>query len=383
MILLTDGFCRDPDTGRRGVAVRPAMIRKLRCQWGGAQPGGGTAPAGGEVELFLLPTNRVAPYGPSAQLDDTVNTGGFSSGYNSSSQTIRCYAHKYSESSEAVDVSHFATGNKIRIVEMDPANPAAPDSWDRIASNVSSNDIVLDSALSSPAFDSGKRYRVIFDDYGDAVTLQRTKCYQADDADGRIVDDRPPFQYGAGGSRLPYSGTAPAVELPPDTASGDGVSLDVGHQQALAYLLENLLRFKMARSSPFLYSDELSGAGATGTYRLVEMCPIHLSYELLANARRSLNVAPMIKSSDGALASIRVSLVPTPPTDNTIDDIDLGNVVNSVVFTTTSTTYSTPTPQPLDITSVKGKNGVAYLLIELNAKARSWGLAYCQESEPA
>jgi hypothetical protein len=382
VVLLTDNFARDPDTGERGVAQRPALVTRHRATWGGRQAGSDRpAPAGGEVDLFLLPGSRVAPYVPCAQVDHTASTGGFVAGYNSTTLALRCVAHAHSESTEALDASHFATGYKVRIIEIDPVDPAAPDSWERTVATVSSNDIVLTASLSSPAWSAAKRYRVIFDDYVDATDAQRAFAFQADDADGKVANLRAPYQYGYGAGSAPYTAIAPddPIELPPTAGYGDGVGLDVGNQAALVRLINNLLDYKTARCSPYLYNDEASGEGATGTYRLIELCPIHLTHEILgATVSRSLYVAPMFRSEDGAGASVRVSLCRSPPTDDTLDDVNRG-VFSEAVFTTTSMTHAIPTPQPLTIGGLKDIEGVAWLLVELTANARCWGLAHVQE----
>jgi len=383
VVLVTDGFARDPDTGLRGVSARPALVVRHRAQWGGAQAGSAApAPAGGEVDLFLLAQNRIAAYVPCAQVDDTAGAGGFSAGYNAGTKTLRCYDHKHSETSEAVDASHFAAGYKVRIVEIDPATAGSPLTWDREVASVSSSDIMLTVALSSPAWDATKHYRIIFDDYGDAVTAQQSKCFQADDADYRIANLRNPFTYGVGGGAAPftYGQAADPIALPPTLSYGDGAPFDVGHQVDLMRLLNNLLDYKCARISPVLHSTELSGAAVTGTWLLCDLCPIQLTEELLtASYRRFLYVAPHMKSSDGTSASVRVSLCRDYPGQDTLNDIDRGAIYGEVTFTTSSTAYATPSAQAINIRNLKGSGGVAWLLVELTAKARSWGLAFCQE----
>ena len=54
------------------------------------------------------------------------------------------------------------TGYKLRIVEIDPANTAAPVEWERTVSTRSGDIVTLTSGLSAPAWDATKKYRAWF-----------------------------------------------------------------------------------------------------------------------------------------------------------------------------------------------------------------------------
>lgn len=381
-VLFSDEFARDPDLGTRGITSRPAIIVAHSYNPGGSQPGAEEpADMHGEVELMLLELQRYGEYVPTAQVDDTAANSGYIDG----TKTLTCYAHKHSESYHAADASYFTAGRKVRIVEIDPADPAAPASWDRVVDTQTGNTIVLTVALSSPAWDTAKRYRVIWDDYPDTIGNQQTFSYQADDADGKIADSRVPFQYAVGFPALTITAytansAADPVELMPTSSYGDGVGLDVGTQAAVARLINNMLDYKTAVSTPYLQNTELSGAAATGTWLLVLVLPISLTQEILTTTvNRVLSVAPHFKSSDGASASVRITLARQFPAPDSVNDIDRGVVIEDVTFTTTSTTYATPAAQDIPIGNLKRADGTAYLLVELTLKARCMGVAKAQE----
>lgn len=377
----SDEYARDPATGARGVQTRYAIVTRHRYSLGGLAPNSDNpAPQGGDADLFVLAVNRVAAYVPSAQVDDTQTNAG----YTDATKTLICYAHKYSESTESVDASNFAAGDKVRIIEIDPSDPAAPDYWDRVIDTVSSNSIALTVALSSPAWDSAKKYRIVFDDYSDAVTAQQLKTFQADATDGMIQDSRAAFEYGIGGGDGVFTRWAATdtIELPANAVYGDGVGRDVGHDVALARLLNNLVMYKTGVSSPCLSNDVLTYmiGGGTSTWCLVQCRPVKLGDDvLLGDCYRNVAVAPWYRSGDGSSATVRVTLSRTPPTSSSYFDVDRGAVIDSTTWTTTSTTWQTGTVTELN-GRVKGGDGTLWVYVEISATAETRGLAHFQET---
>lgn len=381
IVTWTDEYARDPDTGARGVVTRHGIITRHRYSLGGPNVNSDSVdPQGGDVDLFSLDVNRNGAYVPCAQVDDTETNGG----YTDATKTLICYEHKYSRNSEAVDASHFVAGDKVRIVEIDPSDPAAPLQWERTIDSVSSNSIVFTAALALPAWDSAKKYRIVFDDYGDAVTAQQLKTFQADDTDGMITDVRVPYEYVTGWADRNYAlwtGSDP-VELPPNSSYGDGVGLDVGHDIALGRLLNNLQNYKTCVSSPCLNNSVLDSGDLTGigTWACHQVRPVWIGDDRLLNdVYRNIAVAPMFCSSTGASVSARVTISRSPPrgTSSIWVDIDRGNIISSTTFTTTGTTMVTPTAVELDA-RVKNFDGVVWVYLELSSLGQSWGLAHLQ-----
>jgi hypothetical protein len=377
-VLFTDKFARDPDTGLRGVQTRPAIIVMHRWTLGGPDPkGDGISDVNGEVELLLMPLLRVGPYVPSAQLDDTSTN----SGYVIATKIATCYAHKFSESGEAADASYMSVGRKIRFIELDPANPAAPSTFDDTVAAQSGNTVTLTTGFA--AFDNTKKYVMVWDTYGDAIANQQTFSYQADDADGMIFDARAPYQYVSGTNFSAFTANSnDIVDLPPDITFGDAVGLDVATQVSINRLINNLIDYKTAHFEEWLTNGEIAPVKLTGSavYELIECRPINLTGDnLLSTPKRVLTVAPFFRSSDGTSASVRVTLVKQPPGDNTTSDVTRGGVLAEAIFTTTTTTYATATPATLNIGALKDLSGNAFLLVELTLKARFRGLAQAQE----
>jgi hypothetical protein len=392
VVTVSDSFARDPATGLRGIFVRPGLVIRSRYNRGGAQPGNPQGlPPQGEVDVMYSPDGaRFAAFSYAATVDDTVSGGGFSAGYNAGTLTLRCKAHDNSEASEAVDASRFVNGDKIVIIERDPSNPASPLSWSRTVNGTPvGNDIVINSALSAPAFDATKKYRIIYDHFIVQQASQQVLAAQADDADALIENAAPPYQYlhvADDSAFTAYDPTMP-VELIPDAAWGDGKPLDVGHEFALwqsAHVLED---YRTARHAPILFETAFgpSGWSSPFTYKLVAFWPVHLSNEIFE--KRLIAVAPMFRSTTGASASVRVSLCPQPPISSRVDtnnasmfDVERPSTYSEATFTTTSTTLAIPTEQFLQESVKLSFNtttslGLAWVWIEITEFCEIRGLA--------
>ena len=374
--LLTDRYLRSPETGLRynpgtgsgGVLAHPVLVIGSEFDWGG--PGRDT---GGEVELMLLPRSSTAAYCPCAQVDDTA-TG---SGYDDPSKTLTFYEHKHSQSSDDADLAHFAVGNKVRIVEMDPDDPASPLSWDdEIADIPSTTTVELVTGLSG--FDTSKRYRMTPRGYLDA-SGHTDKCFQADDADGLIADSRQAFQLIASTSRqAPDFESADPTDPPArhaDSAYGDGEPLDTGYERDIADLANNLVHYKHKMMAPRPYG--VARSYSSGTWTLVEVIPICVgrqAFQVWQTCR--LYVSPAIRSTSGATAECRITLASFMPTGSTAIDISRTAPYVEQTFTTTSTSFVIPSEEGLDIRHLPlSSSGVGFLYVEVNSVAEYKGLA--------
>jgi hypothetical protein len=385
VVLFNDSFARDPETGTRGIVDRPAMI--VRHMWtpGGLSPGSDTAAAmTGEVELLFTEQNadRIsAAYVPSGDVDDTYNTGDYDAGYDSVTYTLRLDEHAYSHSSESVDATNFPAGYKVLIIERDPLDATAPVMWEREVAGVSGSDITLTAALSSPAWDTSKKYRVLFQEYDTAAAVQKAKAYQADDDDGLILDSGQPFLYGTGTADSTYTaeGADPEIELVPDIAFADGFPRDVGHEVALARQLSNGIDYKSAIQQPLMFNAIVSNVTHSTGYRLVAFWPVFLSYEIPSNSvLRYLTVAPMARSYDGTSTKIKVSLWRSRPNANSLNDLAAyeGLVYSSASWTgITSTSMAVLSPQTLTLNVKHPFSGQAWLVLELGYKCQTYGIS--------
>ena len=403
VVLFTDAFARDPITGTRGITARPAIVTMHKWGFGGAAPGADQPdPMGGEVELFFTdvnPTLQSAKYAPAADVDYTAVTGGYDAGYSTSEVAITCFAHHYSQTvdgeldgspiviEDAYDASHFVAGHKIKIIERDPIDLTAPVIWERIAASQTGNVIVLTAALSSPAWDNTKKYRVVFNDYDVIVSAQQAWVFSASSVDGLIQDTAQPYLYGSGTPAGAYEANiamsaAELVELVPDIIPLDGAGRDVGYEKQIARLADATIDYKTT-SSPVLFNQVLTNTTLLGTttfgFQLVAAVPIFLTWELLSGSvRREISVAPMFRSADGRPVFIRISIYRNAPTASTLDDQSPGTIYDGVVFETTSTTWVIPSPDVL-FAEIKDLFGMCWLQIECSYMCETWGLARFHE----
>ncbi len=392
VLLFSDSFARDPTSGERIISSKPALIVGAHYDWGGGENGVGAPgrrPPSGELDLMLFPQLSLAAYCPSAQVDDTVGSGGFSAGYNSGTNTLRVYAHACSESADAVDRSHFVAGNLIRIVEIDPAVAGSPTVWDRTILSVSGNDITLTSGLSSPAWDPALKYRLFSQPYSVAQTSQQAKTYQADNADRLIENLRAPYGYAYFGAGQDWGGAeSSAADLPRRHsiyAFGDGAPLDTGNAQDACNNANNLIHYKTAVQTPVMYSDETAPVLTPAVY---ELCRVEWVW--LGNGRlqepgktRRLYMRPIHRSSDGSTATMRVTLSRTPPRSTTDPPSREGvTFVNPYLQTSWATTSTSNVRGSLDSLRTHFLDlgtgylaGGGWLCVELTDKARFVGWA--------
>jgi hypothetical protein len=372
--LFSDNFARDPATGTRGITARPALIvESSYFGWGGEDA------AVGEVVLAMFPRLSLAPYCPAAQV----------ASYVAGTKTLTCEAHEQSEAADAADASHFTAGDKVRIIEIDPADPASPLTWDDTVVSVTGNDIVLTAGLAG--YDAAKKYRIYSDDYGDAVTAQRTKSYQADDGDGLIADLRAPYglaSFGAGQVQS-FTASTPATELaarPPDAAYGDGVALDTGHARDVARNVNALVSYLTAPQCPEVV-ESMAHSGTAATRTLVYAAPVFVGVGTTAQDwTRRLYVSPTIAKSGGASATVRVTLArrmprSADPTDVSRDDVEFIAPYVQTTFTTTSATRENQTPVALSIDHLQlGEGplgGWGWLMVEVSSTGLFYGFGLC------
>lgn len=407
IVTLEDNFARDPLTGIRGVNSRAAFVTSVSYDLGGsgATPGSDPRPYSGDITCNFLDTQRGRSYAPSADIDETQNSGGFSAGYNSATLTVRCYDKHYSHTlwlitkrglryvTEAADASNFVAGDKILIIERDPVDPANPLYWERTVASQSGNDLALTVALNAPAWDSAKRYRIVPQKYSQVQTSQRDVAYQAD-SDEWVEDIEIPWHFSATDENTDFyeNSTAPA-EFVPDLSYGDGRPWDVGHDAAIAKTANALIDYKTAHQAPALWTSVRASvfAGTDPTWVTLFFGPMFVGSDIPSSTvTRSLTVAPFFRSNTaGNTAKVRVTIMERPPTMSINPGFLPGecfknSVINSrysrtAVWTTTSTTWQTGTDKTLSL-SVKDLNyGFIWVLVEGTGYVECRGLAKCIE----
>ncbi len=378
----SDSFSRDPVTGIRGVSARAGMILRLVSSPGGLAPDAKT-PQGcaGEVDIFVS-TDRATIWSPSAEIDETLSSGGYSAGYNSSTKALRCYANEHSEWFEAVDAHNFEANDTIYITEKDPTG--APLQWTRIVASVSSNDIIMTATLSSPAWDATKTYRITSCSYNASQATQQTDAYMADDVTGLVDGTAPPFQFGI----QPIAATlftaedhTQLAELDPTGIStATDIAYDTGYHRAIVRTINNLMDHKTAHQSPVLSCTAAGYGFGSGTWILKFLQKHHFGVQSLGLVGRAIAVAPWLKGDGVSPIPVRVSLCPFLPTGASLSDVVWPAPVQQVTFTTSLSTWSTATEQLLDL-RILDHYGNAWIGIEVGQFASCRGLAQLIERE--
>ena len=392
VISYTDPHLRNPDTGLRGVTAWPAIVIGSSIDWGGTQTGLDGRPQivdpSGEVTLMLRPRIVAGQYSPAVKVDDTASSGGFSAGYSAALPGFKVYTGTYSDG--GTDSSYFAAGDFIRIIEIDPSVAASPTTWTAEIDTVTSTEITITAALGAPAWDAAKKYIIVPDTYSATQTSQRDKTFQADDADGLIENARNPFGLSVLGSTQanPFT-TAVATTLPsrPSTyAYGDGRPLDVAYEFQAAELANNMASYKTAPMCPEVYSDTRTHSG-TGAALLTDVIIVGIGEgRFPAPLTRKLYVSPRMRSTDGNTATVRISLCKLWPQGDNLGDAIVTEPAVAVTFTTTSTTFTIPTAQDLDVRHLNQApgpfGGVGFLAVELvkggSSNVEFEGLAICR-----
>lgn len=345
---ITDNFARDPSTGIRGLSAVPALIVSVSWDLGGGSADGGSARDFiAEIDLVLEPGRRFAPYSPCAEVDFTAGSGG----YNAGTKTLTMQTHRHSETSQNEDMTHFDAGDKVRVVEIDPASAAAPLTWtDTIASKTTTT-CVLTTGLAG--WDSTKRYRMISDAYTTAVTTQKSDVYQANDSDGLISSLAQAYVYTYGASTA-VTWTASAPSDPPSLPSiygyGNGYPLDTGYERDCVDLANNLSNYRTAPIGNVLNAVVIAASSGSYQRQILHVMPWHIGPGTFYTRKRRIHVAPFARNTEASGKSIWVYWSRRPPTGS------------SFTWTTAATPeYTIPTPREYVTFSLSASAGWASL----------------------
>ncbi len=169
-VSMTDNVIVDSTDGTRGVSSLLGWCVEAPTDW--SQGGIGNGKFVYSPELAGV---RLGSWGPSGRVDDTYTSGGFTRGYDPALKQIKLKQHEYSETTEDKDVTYFSSGDKVRVVRLDPTHCHSFDSWsDTINATDEANDLItLTTGLSG--FPTGAGYFVIeFDDATTSTAGQRS-----------------------------------------------------------------------------------------------------------------------------------------------------------------------------------------------------------------
>lgn len=385
--IVSDSYARDPSTGLRGTTARPGLILSHSADLGGLAPGARLAnPPAGEIDVMVMPQNRVTIWSPAAELDETVSGGGFTAGYNSGTLTMTCKAHAYSEASETADASgNFQSGDAILITEIDPDAVSAPLQWQRTIAAAAGNNITVTAALASPAFDGTKLYRITSALYTSAQATQETDAYQASSANRTIQTTSPAYQYGLAPISISAAGpnhTDPCENIP-NSSWGDGAAADTGSYRGICKTINNLIDHRGAKQTPSISTTLIDNKTGAAGYLLRWLEKKFFGVGNYGGAvKRKAYVSLWLRKASGGSTTARVTLArdriiqpykhefTAPSTEGYV----WTGPISQATWTVSSTTWATTAEMPLDL-SILDDDGCAWLAIELANDAECRGVA--------
>jgi len=315
----------------------------------------------GEVTILLTggELERSAAFAPVANIDSTYTSGAFTAGYDGTGGIIKVEQHAYSLSSEDKDVTYYEAGDKVRVIERNPATAASPQSWDTEVYSVdtANDEITLYDLLTG--FDTSKRYMIISDTYADTVTAQKAESYFADITDDKIdgTDRSKMFRsLKAGTALITQTGTSSGqYEFPPinDQWSGPGRPLHAAIYRTLETNFNQFIGIRSAPENPGLcWPGNLSPAGfnKNGFYGMVWVVYFPIGHY---GETRNISVGPRMRSSSvGVTVNLKVRSSAYAPTrassSGTFGDAKT-IMKQEVTFSTTSTSFTNVTSQLLPI----------------------------------
>lgn len=373
-VTFSDDDVRDLTTGQMGIDNRACVCISVTHNYG--HEGGELF---GEAELLLTDEDRTYPLAPCAEVDtdynSTVDGLSFTDGYASAGPAIKLKTHAHSRSTDALDVTHFAAGDKIRIVEVDPTNTASIDAWNRTIASVDTTDsyVVLTASISAPAWSGAtKLFEIVPQLYADCTESQQLHAFLADDADGLIQDAAQPNLYGEYPQSGAFTRTAP-TELPmliPDESDDEGRPLSSGLLHKWATMGNNLISYKAATNAPIIWDTRPSTASTE--YVWVATYPVWIGGNPYKQGRRVLKVAARIRTGTSTeTAYCRVTSSQHYPSGTSNAPVEFDGPTQSVVFSHTGDTTET-TKATQDLSIITGDMaGYTWITIEIKCSGGS------------
>jgi hypothetical protein len=346
---LTDDLVRDPVTGARGISGRACVVLSSVHDYG--HEGGRMM---GEATVLLSEEDRTYALAPAAEIDTTYTSGLYTNGYDSTNFRLKLKDHSFSRSAdEDKDVTRFANGDLVRILELDCTDSASPDAWSRTLHasagvDTSTGYIQMTASLSSPSWSgASKKFVVIPQSYSSVQASQKLAAFQADDADGMIQNVIEPNGYGTQWS-LNFNHPT-GTELPALLAEetyGDGKPLTPFQGYYLSRGLNNLIQRKTATHRPVVRDTYYATTSAT--YELLQILPFLMGGMPADTGRiRYISVAVHARSTSGGQVDIQVISSRLPPSGSSNTGFSFGRGHRIVSFSTSSTTSVILGPEDL------------------------------------
>ena len=364
---VTDNFARDPSTGIRGLTAVPGLIVSVSWDLGGADPSGGAArDFVGEIDIVLEPGRRIAPYSPCAEVEYGAG------GYNAGTKVLTLQAHAHSETSMATDVSNFDVGDKVNIVEIDPANGAAPRAWADTIAAIGTNTATMTTGLAG--FSATERYRMLSAVYTTAVSTQKSDTYQALEDTGIISGLAQAYVYGYGMNAASWTATTVSqpVSLYSNYSYGDGMPLDTGYERDVAELVNNLVNYRTAPIGPTLNTTTMVSSSGSYQRHILHILPFYVGPGSYSARKRLLSIAPFARNTEASTKHLYVTFARRPPTGSSLiwptaalPESTIPSPSVSLDFSlSASAGWAALTAQTLDCRIADPDTGIGFLILE-------------------
>ena len=370
----TDNYARDPSTGKRGVTALGATVIRQSHSWGDSD-----TPNRGSIQVLLFEQGRNAPYASVARVDRSVDTGGFSGGYNDSTLTLRARDDEYSNGFDD-DAERFQPGFDVEIIQVDPDDPDSPLFWDRVVVSASGSDVEISSSLTG--WDPSREYKIISQNYADiSADEQRVGAALASQATGLIAGERSARAYALPTQpRLRRDGSPLLASVPldlgrekiPNRLLIDGSPLDPSLDSAISRDVEILVEHSTAPSCTSMRS--LQDPIRTPTqidpvpsgYALFSVIPMFIGPgPLIENPGlyRYITLKPILWGAGGFAARLRVWSSSVPPTGGPSNITIRPPFAGPLFFNTNSQSPIVMDAQKL-LAIAKPFEGICYIIVE-------------------
>jgi hypothetical protein len=338
-----------------------------------------------EVIIALNPEDRSGAYCPAAEIDRTYTSGAFTTGYDAAGFKVKLQANRHSMSTDPIttDRGHFAVGDQVVFIEIDPATAASPTTVNDVIAAVGTNEVTLTTG--SISLSGTTKMRMLSRYYTTATSTQKADTYQADDADAQIQNAAAPYQYAIAGLPPGFDTTIvtsdPLTDLPSRHATlafGDGSPFDVAYEDDLCRAHNSFIHVRSALIRPWIYETAVTSGSGAGWFLLDEV-PLFLGKQKLVGQVRYLKIAPFFRVDTAGSNSLRVRLSRNGAFGDGNTNVDVLQPYTEVTFTTAVTTWATATPQLLSISPIAtGHTGECWLIIEAEEDIEYRGISYLQ-----
>ena len=390
IVTVTDQHVRNPATGLRGITDHPAMVKRMSLNLGMAE-----STLFSQVELMLWDADRTDIFAPSGLIDQDADSGGFTDGYNSGTNTIRLKAHEYSDALEEVDAAAFEVGDEIEIVRIHDESGGLTSSlvtYKRTITGIGTNDLTLDSPNlglggGETAWDGTKLHRVIFQQYATCTADQRSEhAFYAEESftpGPTSPEDKDAAVYLRDVPNLVT--TQPSTLLSEIVGSDstlyyeDDAPISVATVNQLIRNVDNMLDYHTAINAPQLlpngfsqeatFSFSAGNSDSTDGYFFAWMYPIYVGRGGMGGQILKLRVAPRVQETGGAgTHKLRCYVSPFAPSGDGVgldpNIIRIREPYNYAEWDVTlggAGVYAVQSAMDIEIQHVKDNDGVVFL----------------------